>query len=108
MTNFHHRPLKKFSLNGSIHDESAIGRLKIEYVRLLIVEMRLTGYVPRLDIDPDFTIDYNENKRYFEFELSMHGLYVGRKQSEWIEGIDGTKVIYTQKNRSNEYSQEQA
>jgi hypothetical protein len=107
MANYHHKSLKRFSLNGVIHDESAIGRLKNEYIRLLISEMKLTGYVPRFDIDADFTIDYNEKKRYFEFELSLHGLYTGRKQSEWIAGIDGTKPIYTQKSKSSEYSQEQ-
>jgi hypothetical protein len=55
--NYHHKPIKKFSLDGVIHDEASIGRLKIEYIRLVVSEMRLNGYVPRFDIDPDFTID---------------------------------------------------
>ncbi len=105
MANYHHKPIKKFNLDGIIHDESAIYRLKNEYVRLLTTEMRLAGYVPRLDIDIDFTIDYNEIKQYFEFELSLYGIFTGRKQSEWIQGIDGTKAILIQKNKSNEYSQ---
>jgi hypothetical protein len=107
MANYHHKPIKKFNLNGVIHDESALGRLKQEYVRLLESEMRLSGYVPRLDILPDFTIDYNYKKKYFEFELTVHGIHVGRKQSEWIAGIDGNRPIYTQKNKSNEFSREQ-
>jgi hypothetical protein len=107
MANYHHKPIKKFNLSGVIHDESTLGRLKQEYIRLLESEMRLSGYVPRLDIDPDFTLDYNHNKKYFEFELTVHGIYTGRKQSEWIAGIDGNKVVYTQKNRSKEFSQEQ-
>jgi hypothetical protein len=106
-TFYHHKAIKKFCLNGIIHDESAIGRLKGEYTRLLISEMRLCGYVPRIDIDPDFTIDYNEKKKYFEFEISVHAVYAGKRKSEWILGIDGTKAIYIQKNKSNEYSQEQ-
>jgi hypothetical protein len=69
--------------------------------------MRLSGYVPRLDIDIDFTIDYNEKKKYFEFEITVHGIHTGRKQSEWIEGIDVSKPIYTQKSKSKEFSQEQ-
>ena len=107
MANFHHKPIKKFHLDGVIHDESAIGRLKGEYIRLLVSEMRLSGYVPRFDIEPDFTIDYNEKKQNFEFELTVHGVYAGRKQSEWILGIDETKPIYIQKSKSNEYSQVQ-
>ena len=107
MANYHHKPIKKFNLNGIIHDESALGRLKQEYIRLLESEMRLSGYVPRLDINPDFTVDYNDRKKYFEFELTVHGIHTGRKQSEWIEGIDGSKPIYTQKSKSKEFSQEQ-
>lgn len=107
MANYHHKPIKKFNLSGVIYDESAIGRLRQEYVRLIESEMRLSGYVPRLDIDIDFTIDYNEKKKYFEFEITVHGIHTGRKQSEWIVGVDGSKAIYTQKNKSKEFSQEQ-
>jgi hypothetical protein len=107
MSNFHHKTIKRFSLDGIIHDESALGRLKGEYTRLLVSEMRLCGYVPRIDIDPDFTIDYNEKKQYFEFEISVHGVYAGKRKSEWIAGIDVNKPIYIQKNKSKEFSQEQ-
>jgi hypothetical protein len=91
-----------------IQDEAFIGRLKSEYIKLLTTGMRFAGYVPRLDIDPDFTIQYNSTKEYFEFELSIHGIYTGRKQSEWILGIDGALPVYTQKTKSSEFSQEQA
>jgi hypothetical protein len=107
MSNFHHKTIKRFSLDGIIYDESALGRLKGEYTRLLVSEMRLCGYVPRIDIDPDFTIDYNEKKQYFEFEISIHGVYAGKRKSEWIAGIDVNKPIYIQKSKSKEFSQEQ-
>jgi hypothetical protein len=105
METFHHKPLKKFSLDGNIHDDSAMWRLKTEYMNLLVTEMKIAGYVPRLDINADFTVEYNSNKEYFEFQLSMYGIYVGKRKSEWIIGIDETKVIYTQKSKSNESSQ---
>ena len=101
MANVHHNPVKKFALDGSIHDESSIWRLKNEYIRLLTMEMRFSGYVPRLDINPDFTLDYIEEKQHFIFKLSMYGVYVGKKRSEWITGVDEQKIIYTQKTRSN-------
>lgn len=102
MANYHHRPIKRFSLDGSIHDESAIPRLKIEYIRLLVSEMKIAGYVPKIDLDPDFTISYNEEKENFKFELSVYGIYVGKRQSECIQGIDGSTAIYIQKSRSKE------
>jgi hypothetical protein len=107
MANYHHKPIKKFFLDGIIHDESAIGRLKGESIRLVVSEMRLSGYVPRFDIDPDFTIDYNETKKNFYFALTIHGVYIGRKQSEWILGIDVTQPVPIQKNRLSESLQDQ-
>jgi hypothetical protein len=108
MSSYHHRAVKRFHLDGIIHDDSALVRLREEYGRLIDTEMRMSGYVPRLDIPEDFTIEYNTTKQYFEFELSIYGIYVGKKKSQWIYGIDGTVVLHILQNKSNEYSQEQA
>ena len=108
MKNMHHKPIKRFGLDGIILDDSKIARLKSEYVRLLWAEMRLSGYIPRLDIDLDFTIQYNEQREYFEFELSVYGVFVGKRKSEWIIGLDGSKAIHTQPSKLNEYSREAA
>jgi hypothetical protein len=108
MDSFHHKPIKRFYLEGNIYDDSAIARLKIEYAKLLETEMKLSGYVPRLDINPDFTLNYNEKKQYFEFKLSIYGVFVGKKKSEWIIGIDEARVIYTPQNKLKEFLREQA
>jgi hypothetical protein len=108
MDNFHHKPIKRFSLDGNIHDDAALMRLRIEYTKLIITEMKLSGYVPRIDINPDFTIRYNEQKQYFEFKLSIYGVYVGKKKSEWIVGIDEAKAIYIPQSKSKESLREQA
>jgi hypothetical protein len=105
---YQHKPIKRFGLDGVINDDSAIYRLQQEYIRLLVSEMRLSGYAPRFDINPQFTLSYNEKKNYFEFKLSIYGIYIGRKKTEWILGIDGNKPIYTQQVRSKEYSQDLA
>jgi hypothetical protein len=108
MDNLHHKPIKKFNLSGNIYDDAAIARLRHEYGKLLTTEMRLSGYVPRLDINQDFTIEYNEHKQYFEFELTLYGVYVGKKKAEWIIGLDETRAILTQQSKLNEFSREQA
>ena len=107
MISFHHKPIKRFGFDGKIHDDSAIVRLKDEYRKLIHTEMRIAGYVPRLDISEDFTIQYNDKAKIFEFELSIYGIYVGKKKSEWIIGIDENRAIYIQPNKSKEFSQEQ-
>ena len=106
MDNLHHKPIKSFSLDGNIYDDSAIARLKIEYIKLLLSEMKISGYVPRFDIDPDFTIRYNEEVQIFEFKLTIYGTYVGKKKTNWIIGLDGTKVIFTQKSKLKEFLQD--
>jgi len=103
---YHHKPIKRFYLDGIIHDDSMIGRLKDEYIRLLATEMRLSGYVPRLDLDPDFTIRYNEIKNFFEFKLSVQAVYAGKRKSEWISGIDGTNPIFIPQTKSVESLQD--
>lgn len=105
---YQHRPIKRFGLNGVIIDDSAIPRLQQEYIKLLVSEMRLSGYVPRFDIDPQFSLVYNENKETFDFKLSVYGVYIGRKKSEWTLGIDGTKAIPIQPIKLKEYSQDLA
>jgi len=107
MQNIHHKPIKMFSLDGIIADDGSISRMKEEYARLLKAEMVLTGYVPRLDIDIDWTLDYNHQKQYYQFEISMYGVYIGKNKSQWISGIDGTKLIPSLKSKSNEFLQDQ-
>ncbi len=101
MEALHHKPIKRFCLDGDIYDDASIGRLKQEYIKLLNLEMKFSGYVQRLDIDPDFTIEYNEKTQNFKFNLSLYGTYVGKKKAEWIQGIDVTSVIYIPKSKSS-------
>jgi hypothetical protein len=86
-----HKSIKKFSLEGEIYDDAHIARLKDQYILLLTDGMRVDGYIPRYDIDNDFTISYNG--KTFEFKLSVYGIYVGKKQAECLQGIDKNKPI---------------
>tara|TARA_B110000503_G_C6992153_1_gene347809 strand:- start:306 stop:620 length:315 start_codon:yes stop_codon:yes gene_type:complete len=101
MQNVHCRPIKKFSLEGTIYDDAAIWRLKEEYFDLLDTQMRFSGYVTRLDIDREFSIEYNEKSRTFSFKLSVYGVYVGKRKSEWIFGVDEKAVIPIPQSKSS-------
>lgn len=83
---YSHRSIKKFGLSGEIYDDSDIVRLKDQYVFMVISVMKNHGYVPRYDIDPDFTIGYNG--KTFDFKLSVYGVYVGKAKAKCIIGID--------------------
>jgi hypothetical protein len=101
----HHKTIKTFNLEGIIKDDSALGRLKNEYIRLIVLQMREDGFVQRFDIDPDFTIQYNSDKDYYDFTLTVYGTYLGRKKSKWIDGMDGTLAVPILRNKSKESSQ---
>lgn len=97
-----HKNIKRFYLNGEIADDSLIPRIKQQYINLLMNSMKYKGYVIRYDIDPDFTVSYNG--KVFEFELSVYGVFVGKRKAQWISGIDKNRIIEnsTQQNKSSE------
>lgn len=68
--------------------------------------MRLQGYAPRLDIDPDFTIEYTGKS--YTFELSVYGTFIGKRNAECIIGIDKNRPIFIPKNKLDESSSDQA
>jgi hypothetical protein len=98
-----HKSIKRFSLDGEIYDDSHIIRLKEQYRNMIIAGMKSDGYVPRYDIDTDFTISYNG--KTFNFEISIYGVYVGKRTAECISGIDKNKPVMassTQRIKSEE------
>ena len=98
-----HKNIKRFQINGEIYDEAAIPRIKEQYIDLLKFMMKHKGYVIRYDIDPDFTVEYTG--KGFKFLLSIYGVFVGKRKSQCLSGIDKNKAISlpTQKSKSSEY-----
>jgi hypothetical protein len=88
---YSHRKITKFGLEGEIFDDAKIPKIKDQYINMIYNGMRNKGYVPRYDIDPDFTTSYNG--KTFEFKLSVYGVYVGKKKAKCVKGIDKNQVI---------------
>jgi hypothetical protein len=100
---YNHKRIERFSLEGEIFDESHILRLKDQYIFMVINGMRNKGYVPRYDIDTDFTVSYNG--KTFDFKLSVYGVYVGKDKARCILGVDKNTILkshITQKTKSEE------
>lgn len=100
---YSHKKIQQFYLEGEIFDDSHISRLKDQYAFMLINGMRSKGYVPRYDIDMDFTISYNG--KTFDFKLSIYGVYVGKDKAKCILGVDKNTILQshtTQKIKSKE------
>ena len=102
---FMHKKITRFHLDGMIYDDSSIPRLRENYINLLKTSMRLEGYAPRLDIDPDFSIEYTGSS--YNFMLSVYGSFIGKKNASCIEGLDKNRAIYIAQSKSEESSQAQ-
>lgn len=81
-------------MKGTYYDEANTDRLKDEYIMLLYRQMRDNGYAPRVDINPDFTLEYNEKQNEWHFKLSVYGVFVGKKKAREISSIYGYRPTY--------------
>jgi hypothetical protein len=68
-------------------------RLKEMYLKLLTDEMRSNGYVPVLDLDPQWSIKYNHLKDNYSFQLEIYGVYLGKRKAQEVEGFSGQSFI---------------
>lgn len=79
-----HDEIRKFSLEGVLGEPNIVStkaRL-VEYVESL---MRDYNYVPALDLEPQFTLDYSPEDEGFKFTLSVYGVSV-EKEKVWSTG----------------------
>lgn len=89
----HHRPIKKFGTSGQIADEKYIPSSRIECERLIIQSMRDSGYIPVLDVNPQWTMHYDWNNNCFDFEISIYGVYCGYRKAKKYQGVIDGKLI---------------
>lgn len=87
-----HDDIERFSLDGEI-DSSNLVEAKDRLVQFIEAQMRDNGFVPCLDIEPQFTRDYNAEKEIYNFQLSVYGIKVGRAKACETAGIMGGKAI---------------
>lgn len=86
-----HKKIKQFTIDGQIYDEADVMRLREKYDSVMDHYLRSQGYVPHLDLDPIFTLDYNGN--WFDFKITWYGIYLGKAKAKCYLGITGTKLI---------------
>lgn len=91
--NIMNKKLKSFGMQGQIHDDSAIPRLRSQYETLIEDDMRSQGYVPILDLDIQFSLSYDEASDTYDFDIVVYGVYVGRKKSYLYEGFSGQNLV---------------
>jgi hypothetical protein len=86
-----HRKIREFHIDGLIEDDSAIPKIRERYENILIDIIRSKGYVPHLDIEPAFSLEYDQEK--YKFLLTIYGVYVGRSKAQCYLAVSGNNLI---------------
>ncbi len=86
-----HKKIKRFQIEVEFIDDSDIIRIRNQYENLLTSQMRDSGYVRVLDIDPAFSVEFTGET--WKFLMTIHGIYVGKKKSWQLEGITQNKPV---------------
>jgi len=88
---YNHKQIRRFAEYGEILDDRYFANTRQTVLRFLVEHMRELGYVRRLDIDDDFTLEFSGEN--YSFKLSVYGVYIGKRRSQFIEGMLGTQPI---------------
>ena len=86
-----HKRIKEFHIDGIIDDDANIPKIRERYESILIDMMRSNGYVPHLDVDPDFSLEYDSEK--FKFLLTIYGVFVGKSRAKCYLAVSGNNLI---------------
>lgn len=100
-----HDEIQRFNLNGKIAD-TEITQTRERLVDFVESMMRDQGYVPALDLEPQFTMDFDESTEEFKFALSVYGVKIDKDKTWSVGGILSGKEItrYTPKSKSQQSS----
>lgn len=83
-----HKPVKTFSQEGLIADDKDFIRIRNEFERILIEQMREIGCLPIHELGTHWSTKWLGDK--YSFKLTIYGWYAGRKKSRefdfWCEG----------------------
>lgn len=61
--------------------------------RTLDVQMRDKGYIPVLDMDPIWAVEYEPRSDQWNFAMAIYGFYIGKRKSWQYEGSSQGKLI---------------
>ena len=86
-----HKNIKRFQVRVEFKDDSDMIRVRAQYESLLTQDMRGKGYLRILDLDPNFSVEFNGET--WVFLMTLYGVYVGKKKAWLSEGITQGKSI---------------
>ena len=85
-----HKPIKRFQVRVEFLDDSDMVRVKHQYESMLTHQMRDKGYLRVLDIDTNFSVEFDGTT--WMFLMTLYGIYVGKKLAWEHEAITQGKL----------------
>jgi hypothetical protein len=86
-----HKKIIRRKMEGIINEDKDIPRIREYFTHLLLTGMREEGFVPVLDISPEFSTYYNEG--HYMFLLTIQSVKIGKKKSKDWEGISNGRLL---------------
>ena len=88
-----HRPIKKYTHDGFIRDDSDFINLRTELEKMMCQQMRDEGYVPVYELYSNWATTWEpENKRY-TFKLTIYGAFAGRRKAMQFNYWQNGKLV---------------
>lgn len=87
-----HDDIKRFFIDGEIGDTNVV-ETKDRLIAHLEDTMRSDGFVPALDLEPQFTRTYKPDREVYDFVLTVYGIQVGKAEAWKTGGILNGKMI---------------
>jgi|SRR6266540_2308983 len=81
-----HKDIKRFGLTGQITSDTFLSTRET-LIKEVEDGMRDEGFVPVLDLIPQFTRVYDNTTETFSFELSIYGIHVGEDKAWQVAGM---------------------
>jgi hypothetical protein len=98
-----HKKIKEFHIDGIIEDDSVILKVRERYEIILVDMMRSHGYVPHLDVDPAFSLEYDSDR--YKFLLTIYGVFIGKARAKCYLAVSGNKLIPMDNSQRDRYTQ---
>ena len=95
-----HEDVKRFYLDGEV-DYERLSQAKQTLEETLIDKMRIGGYAPVLDIDPQLSQEFDHETNKFKITISLYGAYVGEDTWDMAGLMFGKPVKSTTMHKSN-------
>lgn len=84
-----------WSVEGEFLDDSKMAEARKHYEQFMLADAREQGYVPVLDLDSNWSPEYDLKEDRWFFSLTMYFVYIGKQRAKIYEGLSNNCLVPT-------------